>query len=272
MPAGDEAALRHVLAHEAAALDLDGLAVVFLWLLGHVAVPDGEVAVLDLDDRRIDVKRQRVLDVVIDDLAVGVFIRDVAPAGDGADDAVHLHAIHAVVVAVEHDELGTLELVDRELAHIRIVAHERRRIAEEKLLRDRPVFRQVAIERVEHPHAVILHEHALGVQLVLQREQIVAREVGLLVDVAHVDISGAESVRLIDLLAVLAQQQQRALALVEAVVLERLLNELRLAGLEEAGEEVDRNVRRLLFFISQCGTAPSAHPPPDANRSRTRGR
>ena len=109
-------------------------------------------------------------------------------------------------------------------------------------------------------------------QLILQREQIVAREVGLLVDIAHIDISGAESVRLVDLLTVLAQQQQRALTFVEAVVLERLLNELRFTGLEEAGEEVDRNVRRLLFFISQCGTAPSAHPPPDANRSRTRGR
>ena len=207
MPPGDEAALRHVLAHEAAALDLDGLAVVFLRFLGHVAVPEGKVAVLDLDDRCVDVKRQRVFDVVIDDLAVGVLIRDVTAAGDGADDAVHLHAIHVVVVAVEHDKLGALELIDRELAHIRIVAHERRRIAEEKLLRDRPVFRQVAVERVEHPHTVVLHEHALGVQLVLQREQIVARELGLLVDIAHIDISGAESVRLVDLLAVLAQQQ-----------------------------------------------------------------
>ena len=272
MPPGDEAVLRHVLAHEAAALDLDGLAVVLLRLFGHVAVPDGEVAVLDLDDRGVKVERQRIFNVVVHDLAVGVFIRDVAPAGDGADDAVHLHAVHTVVVAVEHDELGALELVHRELAHIRVVAQKRRRVAKQEFLRDRPALRQVAVERVEHPHAVVLHEHALGLDLVLQRLQVLDREVGLLVDVAHIDVPGAELVRLVDFLALFTQQQQRALALVKAVVLERLLDEFRLAGLQKAGEQVYRQIRRLLFRVSQCGTAPSVHPRPGATRSRTRGR
>ena len=39
--------------------------------------------------------------------------------------------------------------------------------------------------------------------------------------------------------ALLADQQQRRLAVVEALVLKRLLYELRLSGLEKAGEKVN---------------------------------
>ena len=186
---------------------------------------------------------------------------------DDEDEHEHHHHHHD-----DDDELGTLELVHHELAHVRVVAQKRRRVAKQELLRDRPALRQVAVERVEHPHAVELHKHTLGADLVLQRLQVFDREVGLLVNVAHKDVAGAELVRLIDLLALFAQQQQRALALVEAAVLERLLDEFRLAGFQKAGEQVYRQIRCLLFRVSQCGTAPSVHPRPGATRSRTRGR
>ena len=46
----------------------------FSGVLHDVAVPQGKVLVLDDDIVGFDVKRQRVLDIVICDLAVGVFV------------------------------------------------------------------------------------------------------------------------------------------------------------------------------------------------------
>ena len=48
-----------------------------------------------------------------------------------------------------------------------------------------------------------------------------------------------ELLRLELLYALLADEQQGGLSVVEALVLKRFLNELRLAGLEEAGEKID---------------------------------
>lgn len=45
------------------------------------------------------------------------------------------------------------------------------------------------------------------------------------------------------LLALLENQQERPLAGVEALILERLLNELRLAGLQKAGKDVHGDIR-----------------------------
>ena len=49
------------------------------------------------------------------------------------------------------------------------------------------------------------------------------------------------------LLALLADQQQRALAVAEALVLQGLLDELRLAGLEKAGKQINGNI----FLLTQ---------------------
>ena len=61
-------------------LELDGLALILVGLFGDIAVKQRVVLVLDLYDRRIDIKRQRVFDIVLLCRAVGVFIKDVDAA------------------------------------------------------------------------------------------------------------------------------------------------------------------------------------------------
>ena len=64
-------------------------------------------------------------------------------------------------------------------------------------------------------------------------------ELALVLDRADENAFVRELIGLVFLLALLADEQQRALAVAEAPVLERLLDEFRLARLQKAGEKVD---------------------------------
>lgn len=61
-------------------LEAHGLPLVLLHLFGDVAVPQGVVLVLDLDDRGVQVEGQGVFDLVVLHLAVGVLKGDLRPA------------------------------------------------------------------------------------------------------------------------------------------------------------------------------------------------
>lgn len=77
----EEHARLHARVHGCKALILDDLAVVLLRIFGKVTVPQRVIAVFNLYDRRVDVKRQRIFDLVVFDVAVRVLVGDVPGGG-----------------------------------------------------------------------------------------------------------------------------------------------------------------------------------------------
>ena len=92
-------------------LELDRLSVILHHVLGAVSVPEGVVIVFDLDDGRVNVKRQRVLNVIVNDLAVAVLVGDLCAAAERPYRLVHRHLIRAERDTVEHDHVGVADLV-----------------------------------------------------------------------------------------------------------------------------------------------------------------
>ena len=82
--------------------------------------------------------------------------------------------------------------------------------------------------------------------------QIGACKLGLLLDIYHENVRRGELIGRVLLLALLADDQQRSLAAVEALVLKRFLNELGLSALEKAREQKNGN----LFNLTQYRTTP----------------
>lgn len=81
LAAEEEHARLHARVHGCKALILDDLAVVLLRIFGKVTVPQRVIAVFNLYNRRVDVKRQRIFDLVVFDVAVRVLVGDVPGGG-----------------------------------------------------------------------------------------------------------------------------------------------------------------------------------------------
>ena len=180
MAAHDKGLFRQLFPHQGPALEAHGLALVLLGLFGHVPVPLGIVVVPDLHNGGVQVEGQGVLNVVILHLAAHIFIGDIAAAGDGPDDFVVLHFVHGAVEAVEHHQLAAFQLVVHQLAHIAVVAEESGGIGKQKLLIHHPALGHGAVEQVQHPHAVILDDHPLGLCFADPAAEIFAGELALL--------------------------------------------------------------------------------------------
>ena len=106
-------------------------------------------------------------------------------------------------------------------------------------------------------HAVELNDHALGVVFLLQPGQHLRVQLVVVQDLL-IDLLVRVSGYVVFLLALLKDQQQRPLAGVEALVLERLLDEFRLAGLQKAREDVHGDIGHshvgfslLLFYAEE---------------------
>ena len=146
-------------------LEADGLAVVLLRLLRDVAVPERKIIVADLHDRGVDVKGERVLDLVGLRRSVGVFIEDADAAVQRAGELMQRHDVRARCKTIEHDHLTARELVHHKGAHVGVVGENARAVGKHDLLRDLPVLRHFLVERADLQHAVELDDDALAVVL-----------------------------------------------------------------------------------------------------------
>ena len=268
MPAHHEAALGELAPLESAAFELHGLALVLFGLLGHIPIPEGVVLVIDLDHRRVHVEGQGVLDIVVDHLAVCVLIGDVRAAGSTPDDLMEGHLVHIGLEAVENHQLAALELVIDQLAHVAVVAEEGGGVGKHELLVHSPVFRHGLVQQVQHPHAVILHHDPLCPGIVEPGLQVLLVEVRLVLHHGQHHIGVGKLLGGVFLLTLLTDQQQGALAVAEALVLQRLLDELGLARLQEARKQIYGHIAILIHRQ----TTPSGRPPGCGNRSRRNGR
>ena len=158
------------------------------------------------------------------------------------------HAVYGVVIAVKHHQLRALELVVDERAHIGVVAFKCAGVGEEKFLIHHPHFGQSVVKLIEHPHTVVLDDNAFAVRFVKPLAQVGAVKLPGLFDDLDENVLAGELVGGIFLLALLADDQQGALAAVEALVLKRFLYKLGLAALEKARKEEYGDV----LYLTQC--------------------
>ena len=248
MAAHHEAVGGQLFPHQAAALEAHGLAFVLLGLVGHIPVEEGEVLVPYLHYRGVYIKGQGVFNVIIYHLAVLGLVGDIRPAGGPPDDLVEGHLVHGLLVkAVEDHQLCAFQLVVDQLAHVAVVAEEGGRVGEHELLIYHPALGHGVVEHIQHPHAVVLHHHPLGPGLGQPFLQVLPGQAVLVLHHPYLHGVGGKLLRGVFLFPLFADQQQGLLPIAEAPVLQSLLDELGLAPLQEAGEEVYRDV----FSVTQ---------------------
>ena len=221
-----------------------GLAVVFLHIVHAVHIENAEKLRRDLDDRGLDVERQRVGDVVVSDRTVAEFIGDVTAAAGLAHQLVDELAAFVVVDlfrAVDDQQLAGAQLVQQQRAHgvVARIGLDRRAVGRGQALVDDPVLRQRVGQVLQKPHAVVFDHNPAAAALFGQALQVLGVELALVRKHLDRDAAEAEAVGVVFLLALLAHKQQRFVAGVELGVLHRLLDELGLAALHHADEKVD---------------------------------
>ena len=219
MTADDKFVILQTAAEQTSALKTNGLTVIFRFLLGHIRVPDRVILVRDLDDRRVDVERQRILNIVDLYIVRSVFVDDIAAAIDGSDNLVISHLVHHLRKMLEHDRLCRFHFIDGQIAHIRVVGQISPRVREGHLLIDRPARRHRAVERIQQPHAVVFYDHPLKLQFFLQIREIALGELFLLIHCHDLAARGREFDRRKLRFSFLAEQDQRLLSVVELRVL-----------------------------------------------------
>ena len=203
---------------------------------------------------RIDVKRQRVDDLVELACAVGVFVHNIDLPVDRPGDLVERHDVRSRRHPVEHDQLRAHQLVHDQLAHIGIITLECLRISKHDLLRDYPGIGRFHVEIRRLMHAVQLGHNALGIVLLAKvfeefwAEFVIVRRL-------EIDVLARVTGEVIFLLALFEHEQERLLAGVEARIFQRLLNEFRLAGLQKAGEDIHWDLLHRLLLSAPCRTA-----------------
>ena len=165
---------------------------------------------------------------------------------------MQLHLVDGVVIAVKDGQLRALELIVDEVSHVGVVAEYAARVGEEKLLIDHPHLGQRLIQIVEHPHAVIFDDASFAFVLIEPLAEGLARELFRLLDRHHEHVGRGELIGSVLLLALLADDEQRSLAAVKALILKRFLDKLRFSALEKAGEQENGD----FFHITQCRTTP----------------
>ena len=141
---------------------MHGLAVVFVHFFNQVTIEKGIVLVLDRDNRRIDIIGKRILDLIIFRFPAQIFIHDSRTTGHGADDLMKFLLRVLPLETVEHHHVGILHLVEDELAHVLVVSKKGGCIKEGHDLRDRPALGHRVKEVLQHAHAVVFDDDALG--------------------------------------------------------------------------------------------------------------
>ena len=208
---------------------------------------------MDLDDRGVDVKGQRVGDVIVGHTAVLELVGDVALAGSLTHQLVQFLPGGVVVDglgAVEHDQLTAGDLVQQQTAHgvVAGIGQGSGAVGGGDALVDDPVFGQGVGQLLQQPHTVVLDDHAACTGFLFQVGQVLRVQLGLVLDDLHGHAGESELLGVVLFFALFADQQQGLVAGVEVGVFKGLLNEFGLAAFQKAHKQVDRN-----FFCHRNG-------------------
>ena len=233
--------------------EFDRFAGILLGLVLTVHVPDAEIVIRNVDDVRVDVKGQRIRDIVVGHAAVGKLVGDVALAGSLTHQLVQLLTGGIVVhglSAVEHDQLTAGDLVQQQAAHgvVAGVGQGGGAVGGGDALVHDPALGQSFGQILQQPHAVVLNDHTACTGFLFQFEQILRVQLGLVLQHLDGHTGKGELLLVVLLFALLADQQQGLVAGVEVGVFKGLLNEFGLATFQKAHKQVDRN-----FFCHRNG-------------------
>ena len=164
-PTGGKHAILFPAKHGYLCLKAYSLAVILLRLFRNVPIPQCVILILDLNNRRIDVEGQRILDIVKGSGAVSIIVKDIHSAICGPSDLMEGHGVSARLQAVEYHHLGAHQLVHHQIAHIGVISHESSGVREHDLLGHDPVLREAGIEVAHHLHTVQLRNDTLSLIL-----------------------------------------------------------------------------------------------------------
>ena len=219
---------------------MDQFAVVALRMVHHIHIPDAEIVVRDVDDLLIKVEGALVAGEVVLAGAVHIFQIDVRPAVHHPEIPLPQAVPQLRGAAVEHQHIRIGDLLHHQLAHVLGVDVEGGSLHKGHDLIQHPVGRQdVPVKAFHLPHTVVLDEYLLGFILLLPRLQLGALQVCFLLygDNGHV-VQGSGVVLLLALLA--ADQQGPVLA--GEAVLQNAVDEIGFAGVQKAGDQINRNI------------------------------
>ena len=220
------------------------LAVPAVGVIHRVDVPHAVVVVGNVNELRRHVERTLVAGEIILAVAVVVLKVDVRAAVDHAQVARAQRSLQLLRAAVEHQHVRVRDLLHHQLPHVLHEQLERRRVDKGHDLIEHPVGGQhVAVELFHLPHAVVLDEHLLRPVLLFQL--LAERERQLLLVVHGHDRHVVERLLLVLLVALLAADEQRLILAGEAV-LQNAVDEIRLAGVQKTGDQINRNIHTIV--------------------------
>ena len=205
-------------------LELYALSVVLGELLGHISVPECVIFVLDLDNVGIKIKGQRIFDLVVFNVTVGIIVDYCRAARNTADDLVYLFLINVARGAVENYHLGILDLIVYELSHIVVVGNKGICVREHHILINSPIFREIIVERLQEPHSVVFYDNAVKLSSLGIGKQLFLGYHILRVDDFDSYILPPELRRIKLLNSFLTKKDKRFLAAVEILIVEGFLN------------------------------------------------
>ena len=252
------------------AFELDGAAVIFGERVAQIAVKEGVVTVLDRHHGGVDVKGERVLDIVVFQLLTHV-VNDLRAATDAPHQFMQFGAV-GVPDPIVHHGVGVLQFVHHQRAHVGVVGKDRGSVREKEFLKHVPVARERVVERAELPHAVVFHHHAVGEVGFGEVGEKARGEVGFVFhrDLPHVFAVKAGGVVFLN--SLFAHEQQDLASVVEVPVFQRFLDHFGLARFQKTRKEIDGDLFACHLTSTPRRRGRRAPRGRDRSRSRTGGR
>ena len=183
--------------------------------------------------------------------AVLVFQIDIGPAVHHPQVAAAELGPQLLVAVVEDQHIGVADLLHHQLAHILYIHLEASGVHQTHDLVEDPVGRQaISVQRLDHPHTVILDDDLLGPVLLLQLLEQLRSQLTLLVHRVGKHI--AQHTGVVLQLPLLAADQQGTILLGKAVP-EDTVDEAGFAGIQKTGDEIDRNIHSSSLLTGVTG-------------------
>jgi len=231
-------------------------------MLEGVHVPESVVVVLDVDDIRIEVKRQGAV-LERDRLAALALIDDLGALVDGFDVAPQQGAGGVLRAAVADDDIAVAHLLVHHRTHVGDVGGEARRIDGGQDLDQRPEIRHAADQGVaDDLRAVVFNEDLVGMVDGVQLPHLLRRQLrGGVQELDEAAVGVQELIRVFDFPLFQTEDQRAVDAVHEVGVIQCLLDQRGLAAVQEAGEQIYR-----CRHLTSLQTAPSSLPHRRARR------
>ena len=221
----------------------------------HVHIPDAVVVVRHIQLAAGQVEGGHLRRHILLTGAVGVLQIDIGAAVHHPQVAAAQLGAELLVAAVEDQQVGVGDLLHHQLPHVPHIRLKGVGVYQTHDLIQDPVGGQpLPVQRLDLPHTVVLDDDLLGTVLLFQLLEKLRRHLLRLVD--GVGEYVAQHLGVVGRLALLAAQQQRPVLGGEAV-LQNAVDKAGLAGVQKAGDEVNRNIHTVYLASYRPNSAAS---------------